>query len=225
MKAIFTISTAVLLFSQSALAHYRWTTFINNGQRTGEYQYVRENTNYNSPVENVNSPDMRCNTGGASGANTDVASVTAGSTVGFALDQAIFHPGPLMVYASRAPGDVKSYDGSGEWFKLAEIGATISPSGISFATAVSQYTFTLPGSMPNGQYLLRIEHVGLHVAGAPQFYISCAQINLTGGGSGNPGPTVRFPGAYSSSTPGLAVNIYYPIPTSYTVPGPSVWRG
>lgn len=25
--------------------------------------------------------------------------------------------------------------------------------------------------------------------------------------------------------PGLTVNIYYPIPTSYTVPGPRPWRG
>jgi hypothetical protein len=55
---------------------------------------VRQNTNYNSPVTNVNSNDIRCNTGGLeSGPSTSTATVAAGSTVGFALDQSIFHPG------------------------------------------------------------------------------------------------------------------------------------
>jgi catechol-2,3-dioxygenase len=37
-------------------------------------------------------------------------------------------------------------------------------------------TFTIPTSLPAGDYLMRIEHIGLHVAqslGAAQFYISC----------------------------------------------------
>lgn len=33
----------------------------------------------------------------------------------------------------------------------------------------------------------------MHVAGAPQFYVSCAQITVTGGGSGNP-ELVSIPG-------------------------------
>jgi uncharacterized membrane protein len=28
------------------------------------------------------------------------------------------HPGPAQVYLSKAPGSVKSYDGSGDWFKV-----------------------------------------------------------------------------------------------------------
>lgn len=48
----------------------------------------------------------------------------------------------------------------------------------------------------NRQYLLRIEQIGLHVAGAPQYYISCAQITVTGGGGGNP-PKVSIPGYVS----------------------------
>lgn len=48
-------------------------------------------------------------------------------------------------------------------------------------------------------------------AGGAQFYISCGQINVTGGGSGNPGPLVAFPGAYKATDPGLMINIYYPI--------------
>ena len=70
---------------------------------------------------------------------------------------------------------------------------------------------TIPPSTPAGDYLLRIEHIALHSASAlngAQFYISCAQIKVTGGGSGSPGPLVAFPGAYKATDPGIKVNIY-----------------
>jgi hypothetical protein len=41
-----------------------------------------------------------------------------------------------------------------------------------------------------------------------QFYISCAQVAVTGGGSGSPSPLVSFPGAYTGYEPGLLINIY-----------------
>jgi hypothetical protein len=88
--------------------------------------------------------------------------------------------------------------------------------------------FTIPASTPPGDYLFRIEHIGLHSASGKngaQFYISCAQITVTGSGSGTPGPLVAFPGAYKSTDPGLMINIYYPVPTTYTMPGPAVWKG
>lgn len=88
--------------------------------------------------------------------------------------------------------------------------------------------FTIPAATPPGDYLFRIEHIGLHSATAAkgaQFYISCAQITVTGSGSGTPGPLVAFPGAYKATDPGLMINIYYPVPTTYTMPGPAVWKG
>lgn len=93
------------------------------------YQYVRQNNNANSPVTDVTSDDIRCNAGGLT---TSTASVSAGDTVGFALDQAIFHPGPINVYLSKASSTAASYDGSGDWFKISEIGATITSSAISW---------------------------------------------------------------------------------------------
>lgn len=48
---------------------------------------------------------------------------------------------------------------------------------------------------------------------------------MTNGGGGTPGPLVAFPGAYKSTDPGLMLNIYYPVPTSYAMPGPKVWSG
>lgn len=70
---------------------------------------------------------------------------------------------------------------------------------------------TIPKNTPSGDYLLRIEHIALHQASnlnGAQFYISCAQITVTGGGSGTPGPLVSFPGAYKNTDPGIKVNIY-----------------
>jgi hypothetical protein len=73
---------------------------------------------------------------------------------------------------------------------------------------------------------MRAEHIGLHVAqsaGGAQFYISCAQLQVTGGGSTEPPNKVAFPGAYSASDPGIQININWPVPTSYKNPGPPVF--
>lgn len=72
----------------------------------------------------------------------------------------------------------------------------------------------LPASLPSGEYLIRAEHIALHSAqssGGAQFYISCGQLNVTGGGAGTPGPLVAFPGAYKATDPGIMINIYYPV--------------
>lgn len=50
-------------------------------------------------------------------------------------------------------------------------------------------------------------------------------MNVANGGSGTPGPLVAFPGAYTGREPGILINLYYPVPTSYTMPGPAVWQG
>lgn len=77
-------------------------------------------------------------------------------------------------------------------------------------------TFTIPKNIPTGQYVLltlfyhqksdksrylvRIEHIALHVAqsyGGAQFYVACAQLDVTDGGNGTPGPLVSIPGVYT----------------------------
>jgi hypothetical protein len=87
---------------------------------------------------------------------------------------------------------------------------------------------TIPKSLPDGEYLLRVEHIALHMASqqnGAQFYLACSQIKITGGGSGSPGPLVSFPGAYSGSDPGIKVDIYQMNPSSYRGPGPAIWTG
>jgi len=215
------LAAAALL--EGAAAHYRFTSLIVNGAVTGEYQYVRQNTNHNSPV-GTGSNDLRCNTGGASGANTQTASVSAGATIGFKMDQAAYHAGPLLVYISKAPSTAASYDGSGSWAKIYQIAPTISGSNIDWQTAKDTFTFSLPSSLAAGEYLVRIEHIALHSMPA-QFYVSCAQVKVTGGGGSSPPGGFSLPSGYSASDPGINLNIYYPPLTSYPMPGPSVWRG
>ncbi|RPA73948.1 hypothetical protein BJ508DRAFT_44451 [Ascobolus immersus RN42] len=225
----------VLAAATQATAHYRFTNVIVNGKVYGELEAIRKWTPVysNSPVTNVQSNDIRCNTGGAlsQGPSTSVIDVPAGATIGFKSDQAVTHPGPFMAYLAKAPnGDVKTFEGDGNvWFKIWQKGATsISASGVTWDVSSTQWTFKLPASTPSGQYLLRMEHIGLHGAsgaGGAQFYISCAQINVTGGGNGNPGPLVALPGAYRPNDPAIQINIYYPVPASYTPPGPAVWQG
>lgn len=88
-------------------------------------------------------------------------------------------------------------------------------------------SFRIPRTIPSGKYLVRVESIALHQASSPggaQIYLSCAQVNISGGGSGTPGPLVAFPGAYKANDPGLIWS-YYPVKTSYTAPGPAVWTG
>jgi hypothetical protein len=59
---------AVALHASSVFAHLNYDRIIVNGQIVGEpYQYVRKTSNSNSPLQNVNSTEMRCNSGGSSG--------------------------------------------------------------------------------------------------------------------------------------------------------------
>ena len=91
----------------------------------------------------------------------------------------------------------------------------------------SQVEFTIPKNVPSGKYLVRVESIALHQAssvGGAQMYLSCAQVEVTGGGNGKPGLLVAFPGAYNANDPGLRWS-YYPIATSYIAPGPAVWDG
>ncbi|CCO29794.1 hypothetical protein BN14_03815 [Rhizoctonia solani AG-1 IB] len=211
MKSIFAL--LALAFIQPALGHYRFYKYIDSaGTVTGEYLYVRANTNTNSPVTDVASNDFRCNVGGlASGSKTSIATAAAGSTVGFQADIGLIHPGPTQVYLGKVPSGQTATTGSLAW-----------PSDNQ-----QTFKFKIPSNTPAGNYLLRIEHIALHGAstvGGAQFYISCAQLSITGSGSGNPAK-VSIPGVYKGTEPGLLINIYWPPVTNYTIPGPAVWSG
>lgn len=169
-------------------------------------------------------------------ANTAIYTVNAGDNVGFTVDAAISHPGPLSVWMSKAPSGTTAaeYDGSGDWFKVYELTTyEITSAGLQWATyipgssGIQNFTLDLPAELESGDYLLRAEHVALHAAeefeGA-QYYIGCAQLSLTGGASSaSPSPVSSIPGQYTGYEAGLIIDIYYPIPTNYTAPGISTW--
>lgn len=58
----------------------------------------------------------------------------------------------------------------------------------------------------------------------PEHFVSCVQVKVTGGGSGTPGPTVQFPGAYKSTDEYANFSIYNGF-KNLTMPGPAVWTG
>jgi hypothetical protein len=235
---------AVAAFLQLTSAHYFFDTLVVDGKASSPNQYVRANTRqakYN-PTKWKNTrddmtPDMadfRCNKGSFSSASkTQTAAVKAGSKLAMklAVGARFQHPGPGLVYASRAPGGAKSSVGDGDWFKIAEMG--VCNPGADFLKNAwctwdkDRLEFTIPQNMPNGEYLIRAEHIGLHGAhgGEAEFYPTCSQIKVVGGAqSGNPGPTVKFPGAYKKNDPEVNFNLwsgYKP----YKMPGPAVWGG
>lgn len=86
-------------------------------------------------------------------------------------------------------------------------------------------TVTIPACIAPGQYLLRGELIALHGAsssGGAQFYMECAQINVTGGSASKTPASVSLPGAYKATDPGILYNLYTGQKT-YTAPGPAVF--
>lgn len=227
------VAVALSAWSIPCSAHYFFPHLIVDGNFTGYFEYVRETTQGYMPQKGMyESTDFRCNTGSQDFASkTLVYDVQAGAELGFGTDfnALIEHPGPLSVYLSRAPGDVREYDGSGDWFKIYELsplpGWTADGSIEWGVTGLGNFTFTLPSQTPAGQYLVRIEHIALHGAGefgGAEFYYNCAQINVLGESTATPEPTVKIPGVYNGSEPGILFYMYRP-DLNYTIPGPAVW--
>ncbi|KAF2205885.1 hypothetical protein GQ43DRAFT_355144, partial [Delitschia confertaspora ATCC 74209] len=202
----------------------------------------------NSPVTDLNSNAMRCNSGtkGVSGK----CAVAAGQTVTVEMHQqpgdrnckneAIggAHYGPVIVYMSKV-SDASTADGSSGWFKIFENGWS-KASGASSGSVgdndnwgvkdlnkcCGKMDVKIPSDIQAGDYLLRAEVVALHTAGqsgGAQLYMSCYQLTVTGGGNATPA-TVKFPGAYKSSDPGIKINIHAAV-SNYVVPGPPVYAG
>ncbi|KAI0688292.1 glycoside hydrolase [Cytidiella melzeri] len=237
MKA--TLSALLLAASAHLIsAHYTFPDFVANGTTSTDWEYVRITANHysNGPVTNVNDPEFRCyeldlvNTA----SETGTATVVAGSNVGFHADAVMGHPGYFSAYMTPAsPAANSEQAGTGStWFKIWEWPPRYTPTtGLIFDSEnIQAVNFTIPKTLPNGQYLIRVEQIALHVASTyqgAQFYIGCAQVNVIGGGSGTPGPTVAIPGVYTGYEPGILINIYN-LPsnfTGYPSPGPAVWTG
>ncbi|EAW13459.1 lytic polysaccharide monooxygenase auxiliary activity family 9 protein [Aspergillus clavatus NRRL 1] len=224
-------------------AHYFFDVLVIDGKETKSNEFVRSNTRpakYN-PTKWVNirddmTPDVtdfRCNKGAFTFAGkTGTAEVKAGSKLAMklAVGATFQHPGPGLVYMSKAPSAAKAYQGDNEWFKIHE--ESVCNKNADFTRDAwctwgkDRIEFTIPADLPDGEYLIRPEHIGVHGAhvGQAEFYNTCAQVKVVGGGNGTPGPTVKFPGAYKKNDPSFNFSIYQGY-KEYPMPGPAVWTG
>jgi cellulase len=140
-----------------------------------------------------------------------------------------------MAYMSKV-SDASTADGSAGWFKIFQDGWSKKSGGGSgdddswgtkdLNACCGKMDVKIPADIAPGDYLLRAEVIALHTAGSSggaQFYMSCYQLTVSGGGAAAPA-TVKFPGAYKASDPGILVNIHAALST-YVVPGPAVYTG
>ncbi|KAF8076831.1 glycoside hydrolase [Lyophyllum atratum] len=234
------LALSLLATAALANAHFTMQYIWNNGVDQGLNTYIRIPPN-NNPVTDVTSTDLTCNVNGLSGGGVSTATISAGASITFEWHQHAQrtgedpisggHKGPVQVYIAKAPSTAATFNGQGAvWTKIYSSGL-VNPSTQQWATDIvntnsGKHSVTIPASLPAGEYLLRAEIIALHVASSypgAQFYIGCAQVKISGGGSASP-PKVALPGAYKGSDPGITVNIYNNL-QSYTAPGPAVWSG
>ncbi|KAH8168593.1 glycosyl hydrolase family 61 domain-containing protein [Sarocladium implicatum] len=197
-----------------------------NGQRQGSLVGLRA-PNQNNPVENILSGDITC--GKVALTDSNVITVPAGAKVGAWYQHVIggeqfpgdpdnpiakSHKGPITAWLTPVDNAASASHSNREWFKVAEENLDTSRNVWGVDTLLAQggwWYFTLPSCIPSGQYLLRWELLALHsayTAGGAQFYSSCAQIQVTGGGSFKASQTQTFPGAYQKGDPSIEIMIY-----------------
>ncbi|KAJ3036937.1 hypothetical protein HDV00_002183 [Rhizophlyctis rosea] len=166
---------------------------------------------------------------GANPASANPASGTctyaAGSTMTVTYDSQVGHPGPCHVHASQ--------DGK-NWALIYEDNVDTSPPtnpnqgwcNNRFTNGQTVFKYKIPAQLPAGKWVFRIEHLGLHGAGTSggaQFYVRCADINITGGGTQLPGPTAQFPGdTYTLTNPAILFNPYQGKNAQYPDFGPAL---
>ncbi|KAI0688896.1 glycosyl hydrolase family 61-domain-containing protein [Earliella scabrosa] len=226
----------------SAFAHSIFQELHVNGVSQGHMVGIRV-PDYDGPITDVSSNDIICN-GGINPYHQPISKtvipVTAGAQVTAEWHHTLqganpsdssdpidpSHKGPVMAYLAKVNNATDLNVTGLKWFKIWEDGLDNSGKwGVDRLIAnKGKVSFTIPDCIAAGQYLLRVELIALHGAQSypgAQFYMECAQIQISGGGSNQPA-TVNFPGAYSGSDPGVRINIYQPL-SSYKIPGPSVF--
>ncbi|KAG8792981.1 hypothetical protein FRC12_004256 [Ceratobasidium sp. 428] len=229
--AIVAALTAASTVHAHATFQYLWFNGVDQGNKC-----VRPPAS-NSPVTSVSTNDVACNVNGNNAAAA-TCTVAAGTKVSVEMHQqpgdrscsseAIGgnHDGPTIIYMAKVDDAAGAIGSNVGWFKVAQTGLVSKDYwGTDVMNAnCGKVDFTIPSDIAPGNYLIRAEVIALHVAGSvggAQLYMSCYQINVTGGGSAYPS-TVKFPGAYSATDPGILFNLYGSY-TSYTIPGPPVY--
>lgn len=217
---------ASLAFGASVEAHAIMQRIRVNGQDQGLLNGLRAPNN-NNPVQDVGSSSIACGAGGSTSGT--IISAPAGAQIGAQYQHLIggpqgsndpdnpiaaSHKGPITVYLAKVDNAASASATGANWFKIWEDTFNTGSKRWGMDNMISNggwVNFNLPSCIPAGDYLMRVEALALHSAysqGGAQFYTSCAQMRVTGGGSKNPSSTVRFPGAYQAGQSSITINIY-----------------
>jgi len=224
------------LFTALASAHTILDEIYNGGVSQGLHNCLRL-PSYDGPITDVTSASISCN-GSPNTLDTvsnKSCSYAAGATYGMRWGHTLTsgssdvidasHKGPIQVYMAKVSNAVTSPAPTSGWFKIYSDGLSGSTWAVDKLIANGgRLDIKLPSCIAPGDYLIRGEIIALHAASSypgAQFYVECAQVKITGGGSKAPS-TVSLPGAYAGSNPGITYNLYAGS-TSYTAPGPSVF--
>ncbi|KAK6543460.1 hypothetical protein TWF694_000206 [Orbilia ellipsospora] len=181
--------------------------------------------NNNNPVGDVTSDNIICQTPGST--SSTIINVKGGDKLGFLFQHVIggaqgsndpdnpiasSHKGPIQIYLASVSNAASSSKSGLKWFKVGSEGLNGGRWGVDTMISQSGWWYaTLPTCLAPGDYLARVEIIALHSAyssGGDQFYISCAQLRVTSGGSWTGSNFLSFPGSYSQSDPGILINIY-----------------
>ncbi|KAH9907609.1 glycoside hydrolase family 61 protein [Xylariomycetidae sp. FL2044] len=221
----FSLFTATAL-AISAEAHCIFQKVSVNGQEQGSLVGLRA-PNDNNPVYDVTSQDIICQKQGTT--SDKVIAVAPGDELGayfghviggaqFANDPdnpiAKSHKGPITAWLAKVDDAATASKTGQKWFKIWYDTLDTSTKIWGVDNMISQggwVKFDLPQCIAPGDYLMRVEILALHsakTANGAQFYMSCAQIRVSGDGTFTPSSTVSFPGAYQKNDASIVTNIY-----------------
>ncbi|KAK4107577.1 lytic polysaccharide monooxygenase [Canariomyces notabilis] len=240
-----------------ANGHYGYPYTVVDGVVSKRWEYIRPVTGIFQPNYDYSGPSAMCGNNATLPLwPIKTLKIAAGSTIGFAAkgqsmnrrDESedftdfdpsfyMYHNGPATAWLSKAPGDdLNEYKGDGDWFKIDVKGAS---DGIHWdyrsEERINIMNFTIPAATPPGKYLLRAEHLNMENGGSyrtTEMYQNCAHVEITGSGTGTPGPVTHFPGAFNAKDPGIWLPnaLWRPIQPmdelkNWQGAGPKVWRG
>ncbi|TFK21469.1 glycoside hydrolase family 61 protein [Coprinopsis marcescibilis] len=218
MKAIFATQFALLL--SYATAHTIFQELHVNGVSQGKLNGIRVPSTQ-SFVSDVSSKDIICNGGQIpfyQPISDKVISVPAGAELTAEWHSSLNndpvwasvdplpdnHRGPILVYLAKVPNALQAKVEGLNWFKIYHEGYDAA-TGLWATQKLIQnkglVSFKVPTCIEPGQYLMRAEVIALHSAtyeAGAQFFLSCAQLDITGGGNVVPAAVAKFPGAYNS---------------------------
>jgi cellulase len=160
----------------------------------------------------------------------DVITVTAGSRVGTWWGHVLggaqipndpdnpiarSHHGPITAWLAKVDDAAAAKIGTNlKFFKVAEDNFDVASKTWGVDRMISNggwSYFKMPTCIAPGDYILRVELIALHSANSrkgAQFYMSCANIRVTGDGALVPTETYSIPGAYRQDDPSILVNIW-----------------